>query len=144
MPSMLRTHSPPTTCTCPQPRTLLLKVLPLPRVAAVVPALTHTDGGSRVTVTGQYFGSKYSRGYGADAYGNIAVYIGGARCSGERVISDSAVSCMAPPGVGVSAVSVNISDGALTRSGFKSRAFTQSLMYFGGSLSSAGAFGFRE
>lgn len=121
---------------------LFLKVFPLPVVASVMPAVISTIGGATITVHGSHFGSKYSRGYGSPVYHDVSVYVGGARCTNVRVVTDATVTCTAPAGVGASTVTVNVTDGALSRSGFLDEGLTQNLFYFGGSKGGAGANGF--
>lgn len=121
--------------------TVMLKVFPLPVVTGVSPALVSSDLGSTITVRGQYFGSKYSRGFGTTStYQDVSVYVGGARCSDAEVLDDSRIRCVVSPGIGSSGVSVNVTDGSLSRSGSMARAVTQSLFFYGGSMRGAKGF----
>jgi len=123
------------------PRPLLLKVFPRPVVSAVVPRVGPASGGGRLTVHGAHFGSKYSRGFAPDgpasAYDGLSVLVGGAPCGRLELVSDHEVRCDVPRGLGAAAVSVNISDGALTRSGAlpERAAYTHVLFYLGGTRS---------
>jgi len=119
------------------PKIFVIKVYPLPRVGVVIPRVGPASGGNLVTVRGQYFGSKYSRGYVSDLYEGINVYIGSSRCSSEQYVSDTEIHCVMPSGLGKSTVSVNISDGHLTRSGYLDAGYTHTLFYMGGTLAGA-------
>ncbi|KAJ1478317.1 hypothetical protein T484DRAFT_1961462 [Baffinella frigidus] len=94
-----------------------IRVFPLPVVSSISPRLVPTAGRVTVTLRGQYFGSYYSRGYFAASYGDFAIYIGGDKCLNNAFLSDGEVTCEVPSGIGPSAVSFNVSDGALSRAG---------------------------
>jgi hypothetical protein len=113
---------------------LVLSILPLPVVNKVRPRMGHVSGGTGITVFGEHFGSEYSRGYTASQYQGVAVYIGEQRCIGERIISDGAILCTVPAGVGTSDVTVNISDAGQTRGGRLREGYDHSVIYYGGSL----------
>jgi len=124
------------------PVVAILKVFPRPRITSVVPKIGPLSGGNTVTVYGMHFGSKYSRGYVSEFYGNISVFVGGGQCANATFISDQAIVCVTPSGVGQSTVSVNISDGTVTRSGFLESGYTHNLFYLGGSLKQPRSAGF--
>ena len=122
--------------------TLVLKVFPKPHISSVVPRFGKTTGGNTITVRGAHFGSEYSRGYVASTYGDISVFVGGERCLETTFVSDQAVMCVAPPGVGQGSVSVNISDGAVTRSGVLESGYAHNFFYAGGSWTQPRSAGF--
>jgi hypothetical protein len=113
---------------------MVVSILPLPVVNKVRPRMGHVSGGTGITVFGEHFGSEYSRGYAASQYQGVAVYIGEQRCIGEKIISDGAISCTVPAGVGTSDVTVNISDSGQTRGGRLREGYDHSVIYYGGSL----------
>lgn len=99
-------------------KVLVLKVIPKPIVSRVAPAFSRLQGGTRVTIIGQYFGSVYSRGFASDqdGYTSISVSIAGNTCGDVEFISDAMLMCSAPPGVpGICPLHVNISDGFQSR-----------------------------
>ncbi len=116
---------------------MVLKIFPLPVVTQVRPRLGHVSGNRLITVLGQHFGSEYSRGYLSAEYRGVAVYVGGQRCLGERIVSDEAITCTVPTGVGTSDVTVNISDAGLPRGGRLVEGYDHSVVYYGGSLTGA-------
>lgn len=121
-------------------RVLALTIFPLPRVDAVKPGVGTISGGGLITIKGAYFGSAYSRGYAASQYHGAAVYIGGNRCSGERILSDSEILCRVPQGIGAGLVTVNISDAGIVRGGqMLSKAYSHNLVYYGGALVGGGS-----
>jgi len=124
------------------PVVAILKVFPRPRLASVVPKIGPLTGGNIITVHGMHFGSKYSRGYESDLHGNISVFVGGGQCANATFISDQAIVCVTPPGVGQSTISVNISDGSVTRSGFLESGYTHNLFYLGGTMTQPRSAGF--
>jgi len=89
---------------------LIVKVLPQPRVWGVTPRIGSIRGGNVVTIRGQYFGSTYSRGYVSSDYAFASVMIGGLDCLEHRYISDSEILCRPAPAVGSGAVVVAIDD----------------------------------
>ena len=122
--------------------TTVLKVFPKPRVSAVKPKIGPLRGGNIITIYGSHFGSKYSRGFDSRIYEDISVFVEGSKCMNTSFISDDELSCTTPAGAGKSVVSVNISDGQLTRSGHLEDGYVHSLVYAGGSLSNPSSSGF--
>ena len=119
---------------------LALTIFPLPRVDGIKPGVGTLSGGGLVTVKGSFFGSVYSRGYAAAEYEGAAVYIGGMRCSGERIVSDTQIVCTAPRGIGAGRVTVNISDSGTVRGGFlAAKSYSHNLVYYGGALVGGGS-----
>ena len=123
-------------------RYLALRIFPLPVLASVSPRLVPTTGRVTVTVRGQHFGSLYSRGYAAPSYGQFAVYIGPDQCRNATYVSDEAVTCEVPPGVGPSQVTFNVSDGALSRAGALPAGVIHSLVIYGGVAADSETAGF--
>ena len=113
---------------------VVIKVLPRPVVLDVVPRMGPVAGGDVITIVGSYFGSTYSRGFHSSTYENLSVFIGPSKCINTTFISDTTISCITPPGVGQSLVTVNISDGGLTRSGLLQQGYAHNLLYAGGSM----------
>jgi hypothetical protein len=114
------------------PRMFEIKVLPKPRIQYVTPRVGPVEGGYDVTLTGAFFGSKYSRGYSVPVYGNLSVTFGEKPCQNVRFISDAQVVCEVPDGMGYAEVRVAIEDGRLSRTGATARAFSHALLYYAG------------
>ena len=88
-----------------------LRVLPQPKVFSVEPGFSSLSGGGNLTVRGQHFGSEVSRGYWRSEYEHVTVFIGREACERTLFVSDSELLCVGvPPGNGVSAVTVSVSD----------------------------------
>ena len=110
-----------------------LIILPTPRVHFVTPQIVPLMGNVRVTVTGKFFGSVYSRGYFSPSYGNFSIFFGNDRCNDEVYISDEKATCLVSSGVGVTTVTFNIADAELSRSGSLSNALVHAQLLYGGS-----------
>ena len=110
-----------------------LIILPTPRVHFVTPQIVPLMGNVRVTVTGKFFGSVYSRGYFSPSYGNFSIFVGNDRCNDEVYISDEKATCLVSSGVGVTTVTFNIADAELSRSGSLSNALVHAQLLYGGS-----------
>ena len=119
-----------------------LTVYPLPRISSVTPQIVPLEGGVRLTVRGKFFGSQYSRGYSAPAYGNFSIYVGNTRCTDEVYIADTVATCLVSGGVGSSSVNFNISDGGYSRSGSLSEAVVHTLVVYAGASTDAEMAGF--
>ena len=124
------------------PHAVLLKVFPRPVVSSVVPRVGPLSGGNTITVVGLHFGSQYSRGFVAAFYGEISIFVGEGKCTNTTFISDQAITCVTPPGVGLKHVSVNISDGSVTRGGFLEHGYAYNLFYLGGTMTQPRSAGF--
>jgi hypothetical protein len=112
-----------------------LMVYPKPRVHSITPQIVPLEGGIRITVKGEFFGSQYSRGYCSPNYGNFSVFVGKTRCVDEIFVSDTEVSCLVVDGVGLSTVTFNISDGTQSRTGSLDMAVVHAnMLYAGASL----------
>lgn len=122
------------------PREFAIKIMPRPRVASVTPETGPVEGGYTVTVSGAFFGSRYSRGVSMAAYSNLSVAFGSAPCLGLVFVSDSSLMCTAPPGMGYADVSVTVIDGALTRTGTGYKVFSFALLYYAGVADGGGGF----
>ena len=99
-------------------RVLVVKIIPHPIIRRVLPAVSRLQGGGRVTIVGEHFGSLYSRGYGSDqeGYKSVSVTIAGNVCGDMVFESDARVTCTVPPGLpGICALHLNISDGYQSR-----------------------------
>lgn len=120
------------------PKMIILQILPLPRVDSVLPCIGPASGGGLVTLYGKHFGSEYARGYASASYKGVAVYIGGARCGSEAVVSDRELRCSVPRGIGMSDVTVNVSDAGLARGGVLHNGYAHALVYYGGALAWSG------
>ena len=132
---------------------VVVKILPQPRVSSVSPRIggirsnaTDAAGAATITITGQYFGSLYSRGYQADSYPMAGVLVGGVPCTHHTFISDTRLECVPAPTIGSAAIEVVIQEVAssryfapgspTTRRGAlpASQGYTQFSVVFGGSL----------
>jgi len=89
---------------------LIIKVLPQPRVWGVSPRFGPASGKNLITIRGQYFGSTYSRGYVSNDYNLTSVSIGGVECVEHKYLSDSEISCRPSSAVGSGGVVVQIDD----------------------------------
>uniref|UniRef100_A0A7S0MQ56 IPT/TIG domain-containing protein n=1 Tax=Cryptomonas curvata TaxID=233186 RepID=A0A7S0MQ56_9CRYP len=121
-------------------RKIMIKIFPSPKVFSVAPNFGQQSGGNRITVTGMHFGSIYSRGYEADSYSNLSVYVCGSVCSNVMYVSDSRLSCVASRGIGTGGVYVNISDGFYSRGGFLPQGYTYTSMVLAGKKLLAGSY----
>lgn len=88
-----------------------IRVFPKPKVFSVEPGYSALRGGGTVTVRGLHFGSEMSRGYWEAAYQHLTVFVGHEACARTEYVSDSELRCIGvPPGNGVSAITVSVSD----------------------------------
>jgi len=88
-----------------------LKVFPVPRIFSVNPGIGSVMGNDAVTLRGQHFGSMASRGYKADAYDYVQVFVGGIPCGSTKYISDGELICEnAPVANGLEDVAVVVND----------------------------------
>ena len=124
------------------PKLVQLTVYPLPRIFAVSPGVGSISGGSAITIRGIYFGSKYSRGYEAPAYGNLSVHVGQRACENVTYVSDTEVVCITPAGIGAADLTLLISENGLNRSVVAQRAFTYALLYYSGMMDAVENAGF--
>ena len=107
----------------------------MPVATRVVPALGKTAGGERLTITGRAF---TPRACPLGACAGVSVFLGAQACVDARLLSDEAITCLAPPGRGLHAITVRVAEAAtLTRAGALRAAFYQHSLAFGG-LSSGG------
>ncbi len=101
----------------------VLSVLPQTRVTSVVPAMGGRAGGAVITVYGSYFAPRTA--VGDECVPNVTVTIGGAVCSKPRLISDTALSCIVPPGLGTHDVAVTVTEAGVRRAGLLRAAYVQ-------------------
>ncbi|EKX39852.1 hypothetical protein GUITHDRAFT_143231 [Guillardia theta CCMP2712] len=99
-----------------------LRIYPHPRVFQVSPAVSPSSVPVRLTVTGVFFGSLYSRGYEASSYSDLSVLVGDRPCVNVSFLSDVELHCSTSDVVGLHNVTVTVMDGSLTRSGVKEAA----------------------
>ena len=83
----------------------------MPLLSSVNPGLVSAFDVSSVsiTVTGKYFGSAISRGYYAESYGHVDVFVGQTKCASTIFMSDEQLVCGGvAAGGGLFAVSVQV------------------------------------
>ena len=102
----------------------------MPVATRVVPALGKTVGGEVLTITGRAFTPLLPGG-------GVTVFLGAQECADATLLSDSAMTCVAPPGHGLHNITIHIAEAGLARSGGLQKAFYQHSLAFGG-LSSGG------
>eukprot|EP00277_Geminigera_cryophila_P032851 CAMPEP_0173122162 /NCGR_PEP_ID=MMETSP1102-20130122/53927_1 /TAXON_ID=49646 /ORGANISM="Geminigera sp., Strain Caron Lab Isolate" /LENGTH=436 /DNA_ID=CAMNT_0014029327 /DNA_START=18 /DNA_END=1326 /DNA_ORIENTATION=- len=100
-----------------QPTLITLHVLPRPTVSVVSPAIlpVTSDSSAVLTITGQHFGGRQSRGYvseNASVHSNhVQALLDGIPCRNTRYISDTELLCTGvEDGQGVHDVEVRIAD----------------------------------
>lgn len=101
------------------PKTLPLKVFPLPRVVSLSPCVGPVNAGWTVTVFGQYFGSHYSRNApwsllnnsNTSTFEDVAVLVDGMPCQRQVFVSDTQLLCDMPPGRGRKTIDVHVPGG---------------------------------
>ena len=114
-------------------QTCTLKIFPKPRIDSIIPLFGPVEGGVALTIKGIYFGSAYSRGRSAAAYGGFQIHLGSRRCRAEKFISDSEVLCLTPAGSGLVTVSISINDEPdAVRSGILVNAYSYVELLIGG------------
>jgi len=121
------------------PALLSIRVLPVPVPTRIVPALGKTVGGEVVTVTGRAFTPRDGPACApGGACAGVAVFLGGRQCGNATLLSDEAVTCVAPAGKGLHDVTIRVDEAdGLSRAGSLPGAFYQHSLAFGG-LSSGG------
>lgn len=113
------------------PRTVILAVLPQPRVSLVRPAQGGRTGGVPITVTGRHFSAK-APGSEAECALGIEVRIGDQDCGEVMILSDTQLTCVPPPGIGANDVEVRVSEAGVTRAGVLTEGYAQSLIFYAG------------
>jgi len=93
----------------------VVRVLPLPRLLGITPAVLPSSTSMQVTVLGLYFGSSYSRGFTASQYFNAQVFFGDAPCANVSILSDSKIVCEAPSVQGAQQLSLRVDERGLLR-----------------------------
>jgi hypothetical protein len=106
------------------PVEMRLRVLPQPRVFAVVPRFGRVAGANLVTLRGQFFGTREGAP-SPEAHPNATsstpsrlsrrVSLGGIECLRTTLISDSEIICAAPPGIGGGSAMVELLSDDMTR-----------------------------
>ena len=106
------------------PVEMRLRVLPQPRVFAVVPRFGRVAGANLVTLHGQFFGIREDAP-SPETHPNATsstpsrlsrrVSLGGIECLRTTLISDSEIICVAPPGIGGGAAMVELLSDDMTR-----------------------------
>ena len=73
--------------------TLAYRYLPPPTLSSIYPTAASEEGGSLVTITGEYFGPSTASGDGPV----VLVFLGNGTCSNVSVLNDTLLTCYTPP-----------------------------------------------